>query len=347
VALIGGVGGGATTVVETVRLPVRSGAVTDRFLTVSEIYQRAASGVVQVSTGRSAPGSGFVIDKAGHVVTSDQAVAAAAEIRIGFSRGDDLSAGVVGSDPSTGIAVLKVDASSRALTPLPIGDSDDVQVGHQVVAIGNPRGVERTATAGIVSSLERGVTAPNGYTIDHVIQTDAAIGEGISGGPLLNNRGEVIGIVSPFDGGFARSAMGFAVPSSILETVVAQILEKGRVDRAYIGVAVTPITPELVRTFRLPVTAGVMVESVAAGSPAAKAGLRGGQTDVIVAGEGYSPGGDVIVAAGGERVRSIADLRDIVAEHEPGDTIELDVRRGADDRTVRVKLGRQPASPRR
>jgi S1-C subfamily serine protease len=347
VALFGGFGGGTTTVVETSSPASASRAGRTTTLTVNEIYRRSAPGVVQITDGRRPLGSGFVIDKAGHIVTNHHLVEGADELRIGFSKADDLKASVVGRDPATDLAVLRVDASSRALSPLPIGDSDDVQVGDPVVAIGNPFGLERTATTGIVSALQRGVTAPSGFTIDHVIQTDARITNGNSGGPLLNERAEVIGVNSRLETG-ARGAVGFAVPSSTVKAVVAQILERGKVERAYIGVAVTEVTPSIVRLFRLPVGAGLLVEGVEPGSPAARAGLRGGPTDVVVvAGEGYRPGGDVIVAAAGERIRSIAALRNVLAAHRPGDTIELDLSRGGQPTTVRVKLGRQPTSPRR
>jgi S1-C subfamily serine protease len=240
--------------------------------------------------------------------------------------------------------VLKVDASSRALTPLPLGDSDQVEVGDQVVAIGNPFGLERTVTAGIVSALQRAVTAPNGYTIDHVIQTDAPINKGNSGGPLLNARGEVIGVNSQIESEAPAGnvGIGFAVPSNTVKPVVAQILQSGKVERAYIGVSLTAVTPELARLFRLPTDTGLLVEGVAPKSPGARAGLKGGSTEAVVAGEGYRLGGDVIVAADGERVTSIGDLRDVLAVHKPGDTISLEVYRGENKRTIRVKLGRQP-----
>jgi S1-C subfamily serine protease len=267
---------------------------------------------------------------------------------VGFSERETLRAKVVGSDPSTDLAVLKVDASSRALTPLPLGNSDQVEVGDQVVAIGNPFGLERTVTAGIVSALQRAVTAPNGYTIDHVIQMDAPINRGNSGGPLLNARGEVIGVNSQIESdqpGGGNVGIGFAVPSNTVKPVVAQVLRSGKVERAYIGVSLTAVTPELARLFRLPTDTGLLVEGVAPKSPGARAGLEGGSTEAVVAGEGYRLGGDVIVAADGERVTSVGDLRDVLAAHKPGDTISLEVYRGDDKRTIRVKLGQQPASP--
>jgi S1-C subfamily serine protease len=369
VALLGGLGGGTTVIEPAVRPASGSAAASPRSLTVNEIYRRSAPGVVQLTArtrprvetdpffgtpfqtpGQEALGSGFVIDKAGHIVTNFHVIEGASDIQIGFSNHDMRKATVVATDPSTDLALLKVDADPRALTPLPIGDSDHAQVGDQVVAIGNPFGLERTVTAGIVSALQRAVTAPNGYTIDHVIQTDAPINRGNSGGPLLNTRGEVIGVNSQIEtgaaGGTGNVGIGFAIPSNTVKTVVAQLLKGGRVERPYIGILVTPISADLARVFRLPVDAGLLIERVEPGSPGAKAGLKGGPSEVVLAGEGYRLGGDVIVAADGRRVVSMAQLRSVLGAHKPGDTIQLEVYRGDKKRTIKVKLGPQPASRR-
>jgi S1-C subfamily serine protease len=370
VALTGDLGGGTTTVVRTSPAPAVAApaAAADDDLTVSEIYARAAPGVVQI-TSTSAPtegdplvvpfdelpadprqalGSGFVIDKAGHIVTNYHVIEGADRIEVSFSNQDTLAATVVGSDPSTDIAVLRVRSSSRGLAPLAFGNSDTVRVGDPVVAIGNPFGLRRTATAGIVSAVqERTITAPNGYPIDHVIQTDAQINSGNSGGPLLNGRGDVIGVNSQIaraDGSGGNVGIGFAVPANTVKEVVAQLVATGRVDRAYLGIAGSTVNPELARVFRLPVDAGVLVEGVKEGSAAAKAGLRGGTTDAVVAGESHVLGGDVIVALGGKRVSSLDELRDVLAEHKPGQTVTVRVRRGAEQVVLRVTLGRQPAS---
>nr|MBA2460322.1 PDZ domain-containing protein [Actinomycetota bacterium] len=218
-----------------------------------------------------------------------------------------------------------------------------------VVAIGNPFGLERTVTSGIVSALQRAVTAPNGYTIDHVIQTDAAINKGNSGGPLLDDKGEVIGVnsqISTADGSTGNVGIGFAVPSNTVKNVVAQLIDKGKVDRAFIGIGGTSIDPELARLFRLPVDTGVLVERVGEGTPARRAGLKGGTSDVIVEGQSYRLGGDVIVALDGRRVSSLEELREILSTHKPGDTVELGIYRDTKRQTVEVKLGRQPASSR-
>jgi S1-C subfamily serine protease len=368
-AATGSLGGGTTTTTirEAAPLPTQAAAAPGATgLTVNEIYRRAAPAVVQITStsasttqvdpffglqteqpGRQALGSGFVIDKAGHIVTNYHVIEGAAEIEVSFSNQKTYNADLVGSDPSTDLAVLRVDVSARALTPLQLADSDDVTVGDPVVAIGNPFGLDRTATAGIVSALQRAVTAPNGRPIDHVIQTDAPINQGSSGGPLLNTAGEVIGvnslISSPNGGG--NVGIGFAVPSNTVKEVAGQLVRAGKVERAYLGVTARGIEAELAQLFRLPVDAGLLVESVGAGSPAAKAGIRGGETNVAIAGVDYSLGGDVIVAVDGKRVTDIGELRDALAAKKPGDTVEIDLYRGTDEQTVTVTLGRQPSSP--
>ena len=365
-AAFGVLDGGTTTVLETSAAPAAAGpAASPSTLTINEIYGRSAPGVVQITASSSgvqsgpsggqfqtppqqALGSGFVIDKAGHIVTNYHVVEGANDIEVSFSNQDTLTAKVVGTDPSTDLALLKVNASSRALSPLPLANSDKVRVGDQVVAIGNPFGLERTVTAGIVSALQRAVTAPNGYTIDHVIQTDAPINRGNSGGPLLNVRGEVIGVNSQIETGGGTTGnvgIGFAVPSNTVKTVVAQLMKAGRVERAYIGIRASSVTRDLANTFRLPVDAGLLVEGVEPNSPGDRAGLEGGATQVVVAGESYRLGGDVIVAADGKRVTSIDELRDVLAGHKPGDTIELEIYRDSAKKTLEVQLGRQPASP--
>ena len=366
VALAGDLGG-TTTIVRTSAAPaIAAPAADDDRLSVSEIYANAAPGVVQI-TSTTAPvdnptlipfdqqavpqqalGSGFVIDKTGHIVTNYHVIEGADEIEVSFSNQDTLRASVVGSDPSTDIAVLRVQSSSRGLAPLAFGDSDSVRVGDPVVAIGNPFGLRRTATAGIVSAVqERTITAPNGYPIDHVIQTDAQINSGNSGGPLLNAAAEVIGVNSQIaraDGSSGSVGIGFAVPSNTVKAVVAQLVSTGKVDRAYLGISGSTITAELARVFRLPVDEGVLVETVEPGSAAERAGLRGGVTDVVVAGESHVLGGDVIVAVAGKKVASTDELRDVLADHKPGQTVVVQIHRGTKIVSLEVTLGRQPSS---
>ncbi|HWQ01755.1 MAG TPA: trypsin-like peptidase domain-containing protein [Gaiellaceae bacterium] len=370
-ALAGGLGGTTTTIREV--SPASPTAVAIRpsaALSINDIYRRSAPGVVQVTStsvvtvpadpffgGQFFPeqqqqqslGSGFVVDKAGHVVTNYHVVQGARKIRVSFSNGASMKAAVVGTDPSSDLAVLKIDASSRALTPLPLGDSDLAKVGDPVVAIGNPFGLDRTVTAGIVSAIQRAITAPNGYTIDHVIQTDAAINHGNSGGPLLNGRGDVIGVNSQIETGDNSSSsgnvgVGFAIPSNTVKAVIAQLIRQGHIDRAFIGIGAVPITRDLARVFRLPVARGLLVQSVQPGSGASRAGLRPGTTQVVLAGESYNLGGDIIVTADGKPLAGLNTLRDLVAAKKPGDTIALVVYRNGKKTTLLVKLGRQPGS---
>ncbi len=366
IALLGGLDGDTTVVTETVPSQSTVSVPAERGMSINEIYERAAPGVVQItstSNGRTsvdplsdpvpqvpaqALGSGFVVDKAGHIVTNYHVVQGADEIRVSFSNRDTVEAKLVGTDPSTDLAVLQVDESASALTPLPLGDSAKVEVGDQVVAIGNPFGLDRTATAGIVSALQRLIRAPNQFTIDHVIQTDAPINHGNSGGPLLDARGQVIGVNTRIETGGVDTGnvgIGFAVPSNTVKDVVAQILGTGRVDHAYLGISGQAVNADVAETYKLAADAGVLVESVTSGSGADKAGLQGGETEVVVAGQTYVLGGDIIVAVDGTQIGSIEELRDAIAAHKPGDKISLEVYRGAKKTSVSVTLGRQPASP--
>jgi S1-C subfamily serine protease len=357
VALLGGLEGDTTVITETAASPSPPLASPGNAMSVNEIYERTASGVVQITSTsgniadasqQQALGSGFVLDKAGHIVTNYHVIQGADEIRVSFSNRDTVDAQLVGSDPSTDLAMLQVDTAASALTPLPLGDSDKVQVGDPVVAIGNPFGLDRTATSGIVSALQRLITAPNRFTIDHVIQTDAPINHGNSGGPLLNSRGQVIGVNTQIETGGVDSGnvgIGFSVPSNTVKDVVAQIMRTGRVDHAYLGIKGQAVNPVVADKYNLPVSKGVLVESVTSKSGAGKAGLEGGKMQVVVAGETYVLGGDIIITFEGKQISSIEQLRDAIAGHKPGDKVSLMIYRDAKKTGVTVTLGRQPPSP--
>jgi S1-C subfamily serine protease len=357
--------GGTTTVLSTATSSqsTRFAADEESGKSVQQIYAQSGPGVVQVTSTsvvgndpffgpqpRASLGSGFVVDKSGRIVTNYHVIDGAQEVEVNFSGDDRVPARVVGSDPSTDLAVLEIDAQARALTPLPLGNSDAVRVGDSVVAIGNPFGLERTVTAGIVSALQREITAPNGYTIDKVIQTDAPINHGNSGGPLLNAEGAVIGVNSQIESstGGGNVGIGFAVPINTVKEVVSQILESGRVEHAYLGVRMQEIDENLAQTFRLPVDSGILIVEVVDGSPADEAGLQGGDQPVIVGGKSYVLGGDIVTAADGQSVATPDDLRRLIMEKEPGEAMTLEVHRGdrgESERTVSVTLGRQPAEP--
>jgi S1-C subfamily serine protease len=331
---------------------------------INDIYRASAPGVVHIETTtrlqqpddpffgnpfgapdtQRALGSGFVIDKAGHIVTNYHVVRGASSIFVSFSNSERIKAKLVGQDPSTDVAVLKVDVRSRALKSLPLGNSDAVRVGDQVIAIGNPFGLDRSVTAGIVSAVQRRIEAPNRLSISRAIQTDAALNRGNSGGPLLNAQGQVIGVNAQIEtGGVGQGnvGIGFAIPINTVKDVAAGLIRYGKVEHAFLGIEGKTLEPGIARLFRLPVTRGVLVAAVRPNSGAARAGLRAGTNHVTVEGESWPAGGDLIVRADGLEVPTIERLIDVIASKEPGDEIELEVFRGMRRIHVTVKLGRQ------
>jgi putative serine protease PepD len=342
---------------------VAASAATEGALTPQQIYARAAPGVVVITatetqkvpaTAFTPPqtqqvqslGSGFVIDRRGNIVTNQHVVAGARNIRVGFSSGATYPATVVGSDASTDIAVVRVKASSQALHPLQFDASAALSGGDPVYAIGNPFGLDRTMTAGIVSATGRDIQAPNGLTIDNAIQTDAAINHGNSGGPLLDARGRVVGVNAQIEGGTvdANVGVGFAIPSDTAESIEQQLIEHGRAEHGFLGVEGETIDPSAARAMGgLPAT-GVIVARVDKNSPAAKAGLRAATRQQTVAGQTMLLGGDVIVAVDGTPVRDAPHLGNAIEQHKPGDKVTLKVVREGATRTVEVTLGAAPGS---
>ena len=332
---------------------------------INSIYRASAPGVVHIETTtrvsqqqdpffgnpfgtaqtQRALGSGFVIDKAGDIVTNYHVVRGANAVQVSFSNNERFKAKVVGVDASTDIAVLKVKVKARALKALPLGNSDSVRVGDQVIAIGNPFGLDRSVTAGIVSAVQRRIEAPNRLSISHVIQTDAALNHGNSGGPLLNAQGEVIGVNAQIEtGGVSEGnvGIGFAIPINTVKDVVAQLIKSGSVEHAFLGIEGKTLTPSIARLFHLPVTSGVLVATVRKGTGAAKAGLKPATNEVTVEGESWPAGGDVIVEVDGEPVPTVERLIDLIASKQPGDKIDVEVVRDDARRTLTVELGRQP-----
>jgi len=329
-------------------------------LTVNEIYDRASKGVAFISAQMTqttqspldpfpeeqqgtATGSGFLIDDDGHVLTNAHVVQGAQRVEVQFSEdGESQEAEVVGMDPSSDIALLKVDDAQGA-TPLPLGDSTKAEVGDPVVAIGNPFGLDRTVTSGIVSALQRQIQAPNGFSISDVIQTDAAVNPGNSGGPLLDASGQVIGINSQIASqGGGNEGVAFAVPITTARDVVNQLLEDGSVERAYLGITGGDITSEIARALELPVEQGVLVERVFPGGPADSAGIKGATGQATVAGESYPVGGDVITKLDGKELTGMDEVISAVNEHEPGDELTLTVLSDGSEHEVTVKLGDRP-----
>jgi S1-C subfamily serine protease len=243
--------------------------------------------------------------------------------------------------------VIRVNAPRSALDPLSLADSNSVQVGDTVYAIGNPFGLDRTMTAGIVSAVGRDIQAPNGLSIPRAIQTDAPINHGNSGGPLLDVEGQVIGINDQLQSGGAvdgNVGVGFAISSNTVRAIVPQLLATGRARHAWLGVEVAQVDPRLAAIERRLPRQGVFVIRVLKGSPAAKAGLKAGTKQITVDGESALVGGDVIVSAGGNTVHSPAQLTDAVSERKPGSVIDLAVSRNGRERTVQVKLGEAPGA---
>jgi S1-C subfamily serine protease len=330
---------------------------------VNQIYRRDGRGVAFISAeqraeeelgpfgapegGGTATGSGFLIDTEGHIVTNSHVVEGAEGIEVTLGSSDtSYSAEVIGTDPATDVALIKVDAPAEQLHPLALGDSSAVEVGDPVVAIGNPFGLDRTVTTGIVSALQRQITAPNGFSISHVIQTDAAINPGNSGGPLINESGEVIGINSQIQSTGSRGnvGIGFAVPINTASEVIAQLEEHGEVKHAYLGLSGGSITSELVSALKLPVDEGVLVNEVVSGGPADEAGIRGGDTSATIEGVEARLGGDIITKVDGKPVAGMEDVINIVNSAAPGDTIEVKVQRGDGTKTLTVTLGVRPPS---
>jgi S1-C subfamily serine protease len=334
-------------------------------LTAEQIYKRDAPGVVQITATSVTPGqtdpfnvfpstptrqqslgSGFVIDRAGHIVTNYHVIQGAQQIQVSFSGQDEIKATVVGKDASTDTAVLKIDAHARALTPLQLGNSDAVTVGDAVYAIGNPFGFTRTLTTGVVSAVQRQIEAPNSLKIDHAIQTDAAINHGNSGGPLIDAAGRVIGVTSQISTGTTGQqgnlGIGFAVPVNTVRQVAAQIISTGKAEHAFLGVTTAAITRQLARLFNLPVSQGLLVTAVDKGSSADKAGVLAGKTSVVVQGESYILGGDIVVSVDGRALSSFEALRDAISQHKPGDKVELELYRHGSKKSITVKLGNRP-----
>src|SRR5436190_5607557 len=343
-----------TTVVRQSPLGARpaSSNLGSAALTPRQIYKRDAPGVVnvraQIVQRVSSPfdfgpqeqqgvasGSGFIVNGNGDILTNAHVIEGASRVTVQFENDKTADAKVVGKDTSTDIALLKVDPKDQKLHPLALGDSSHVVVGDPTIAIGNPFGLDRTLTTGVVSALQRRIEAPNGFSIDHVIQTDAAINPGNSGGPLLDAAGRVIGINSQIATGGAGNGnvgIGFAVPINTAKRVIPQLEKSGTVQRAYLGITGLTIDRSLDR-LNLNSSDGVLVQTVQPGSPAAKAGLKGGQTQANLDGSDIALGGDIIKKIDGRNVKSMDDVSSQVDSKKPGDTVTLDVVRGGQTRT--------------
>ncbi len=334
---------------------------------VEAVYNQAGSAVVNITSvtyaydfffnpvPQEGTGSGFVYDEEGHIVTNYHVVENAERLSVTLADGETYSAEVVGEDPTNDLAVIRIDAEHLP-QPVPLGDSDTLRVGQFAVAIGNPFGLERTLTVGVISSLGRVIKGPENNFIGEVIQTDAAINPGNSGGPLLDLEGRVIGvnsqIVSPSQ---ANAGVGFAVPANTVRRVVPELIARGRYPHPWLGIEPISLTAERARAFQeagmdVPVDRGVLVLGVVRGGPADEAGIRGGDQVVQLGRYRIPLGGDIITAISSERsdtVTQVDDYQDLTVyletETRVGDTVDVTIIRAGDEQTVQVALERRPS----
>jgi S1-C subfamily serine protease len=288
-----------------------------------------------------------VLDEDGHILTNAHVIDSATMVTVTLSGTQTRTAKIVGKDDSTDLAILQVDPKGLDLHPLKLGTSHDLEVGDPTVAIGNPFGFDRTLTTGVISALQRRITAPDSYTIDDVIQTDAAINPGNSGGPLIDASGKVIGINSQIatggNGGTGSVGIGFAVPVDTAKEVIRELMEHGQVLRPWLGIEVTAIGPSL-DSLDIPEDHGLLVQRTVPGGPAASAGILGGDKSVILnTGEEFILGGDVITRIGPVETDTTADLEDALADLKPGEQVPVSLIRDGAEVTVRVNLGNRPA----
>jgi S1-C subfamily serine protease len=296
-------------------------------------------------------GSGFIYDAEGHIITNYHVVADADSVSVALAAGGVYNATIVGVDPSSDLAVLRIETEDLP-APIPLGDSDQLRVGQFVVAIGNPFGLERTLTVGVISALSRVIESPDGRFIGEAIQTDAAINPGNSGGPLLDLEGRVIGvnaqIVSPSR---ASAGIGFAVPANTVRRVVPQLIARGRYPHPWLGVSVLPFDSQGARILReagmdVPVDEGLLVAEVVPGGPVAEAGIRAGDRVVLIGNTRIPVGGDIITAINGEPIANFEELTVYLeSETQMGDTVEVTLIRDGQEMTVSVTLAERPGQP--
>ncbi len=319
------------------------------------VYQKVADGVVNITSiaiqmdfffnifPSQGSGSGSIIDSKGHILTNHHVVANAQKLEVTLADGSKWPAKLVGSDPDNDLAVIKIEAPREKLKVIPMGDSRNLRIGQKVLAIGNPFGLERTLTTGVISSLGRTIRSEGGYLIEDVIQTDAAINPGNSGGPLLNSEGEIIGInsaiISPSGGSVG---IGFAIPVNTAKRVIPELIAKGYVTYPWIGATIQPLLPEVARYLKLKIERGAMIAETVKGGPADRAGLKGGNQRIQVGNMIVIVGGDIVVKVDQHEVKSHDDLIRYIREKKPGDSILLKIFRKGKVEEVKVTLGERP-----
>jgi S1-C subfamily serine protease len=358
----GVIGGSTKTVVEQ-GVATTTTAGNDGFKTVNAIYKQSAPGVVSIKTNVSAgtssafgttqsgtaSGTGVVVSKQGYIVTNAHVVENnQGNPTVQFNDNKTVTAKIVGRDASNDVAVLKVDPGSHSLSPLPLGNSAAAAVGSPVVAIGNPFGLNQTVTTGIVSALQRSITAPNNFTISNVIQTDAAINPGNSGGPLLDATGKVIGINSQIaTSGTSEGnvGIGFAIPINTVKGIIPQLEKSGKVDYAYLGVTTTSLTPDIAAKINFDgYKDGALVQCIVKSGPAAQAGMSSGKDTATINGQPLTIDGDLIVAIDGKPITSSEDVQTAVLAKRAGDEVKITVVRSGKKKDLTAKLGSRPAT---
>ena len=320
-------------------------------LSLIEIFKNSEAGVVRVNVQRTEEaltptgvGSGFVFDKKGHVITNAHVVNGATKVVVTFLDGRSYNADVIGVDNFTDIAVIKVNADLSLLHPLSLGDSSNLQVGEPIAAIGNPFGLSGSMTSGIVSQLDRLLPSGAGYSIPDVIQTDAAINPGNSGGPLLNMRGEIVGINTAIQSATGEfTGVGFAVPSQTVAKIVPSLIQNGEYKHPWIGISGRDIDPDLAKVLDLKDAVGFLVVTVIPDSPASKAGLHGSENIEDIDGIQYAIGGDIILSVDGVEVRKISDiLIHLQRAKSVGDDLVLEILRDGRTSNFTIVLGERP-----
>jgi putative serine protease PepD len=304
-------------------------SVAETTSSTAALYKRVKDSVVEIHASQSgsdafgnerqgeATGSGFVIDEQGRIVTNQHVVSGSESVTVEFTDGSEVNAEVVGTDPSTDIAVLDVNRPAARLTPLSFASEGTLEVGDPVVAIGSPLGLQGTLTTGVISALGREIQSPNGFTIENAVQTDAALNRGNSGGPVLDTEGRVVGVAAQIASETgSNTGIGYAIPGDTAKRVAADLIQDGNVEHAYLGVS-------------LPNDGAAEITEVVDGAPAARAGLRAG---------------DEVTAVDGKAIESGDELREAIDAKRPGDKLTLTITRNGDERTVEVTLGERPAS---
>lgn len=351
-----------TTVDRTTTVEVVRGNDDDDDFDPARIYARDAPGVVTIRSvlpggsdvpggGNSGLGSGFVLNERGeiatnaHVVTQGEgrSIRKAREVYVAFADGNQVQARIVGYDANADVALLRIDPAGLTLRPLRLGTARDLRVGSPVAAIGSPFGEPQSLSVGVVSATDRTIKSLTGFDVVGAIQTDAAVNQGNSGGPLVNAKGDVLGINSQIQttsGG--GEGVGYAVPVDTVRRTLDALRKDGKIDYAYLGVATTRIYPQLARRFRLPVSEGAWVQEVVPGGPADDAGLRAGDQERRFQAREVTVGGDIVTAVNGEKLEDEAALGVALLDFRPGQQVTLRVYRDGKPRDVRVRLGTRP-----